>query len=234
MKFGPQRDAAGLGDVLLFTAICKHFPMQHTIQLYPEISRFRILFDHLANVEITEDVNVLKDVKNPSAHASVEKLRNFFGKTADTCNPLPLVLHFDIDAHEKAVNILEGIEKPVIFNPYCAKRWAHVRNMPKDVIDLALNQIKYNKQTPIGCYSSKNHQEVTGVKKEIIDLDLSTYIHLLRIVGEYFGTNTGDMHLAAAVGCKINCYNPPSQSVFNHINWLYKHPTVTNYKYHND
>lgn len=227
MKVGTQ--STGLGDILLYTSVFKHFPMQHTIQLLPEVSRFSVLFDHLAEVEITDQPSVLADVKYPITHASTEKLRNFFGSTADTCNNLPLVLHFDIDAHEKAVGILEGVNNPVIFNPYCAKHWSHLRNMPAPLVERTIAELKYEGKTPVGCYSSKNYQEVTGVNKEVIDLDLSTYIHLLRIAGEYVGTNTGDMHLAAAVGCKITCYNPPSEAVFNHKNWLYQHPTITNY-----
>lgn len=220
--------STGLGDILLFTGVLKYFPMQHTMQLLPEVARFSILFDGLAEIEITENILQLEDINYPSAHASTEKLRNFFGSLADTCNPLPLVLHFDIDAHEKAISILEGIDNPVIFNPYCAKHWSHVRNMPQKLVEEVVKKLKHEGKTPIGCYSSKNYQEVTGVQKEVFDLDLSTYIHLLRIVGEYVGTNTGDMHLAAGVGCKITCYNPPSQAQFNHKNWLYQHPTVKN------
>ena len=221
--------STGLGDILLFTGVLKYFPMQHTIQLLPEVSRFSILFDGLAKVEITENIQQFKDVNYPVTHASTEKLRGFIGSTADTCNPLPLVLHFDIDAHERAISILEGIKNPVIFNPYCAKHWSHMRNMPAKLSEIVVEELKYEGKTPIGCYSSKNYQEVTGVNKQVLDLDLSTYIHLLRIVGEYVGTNTGDMHLAAAVGCKITCYNPPSQSQFNHKHWLYNHPTVVNH-----
>lgn len=220
--------STGLGDILLFTGVLKYFPMQHTIQLLPEVARFSMLFDHIAEVEITENIEQFPDINNPSAHACIEKLRNFLGYLADTCNPLPLVLHFDIDAHEKAVGLLEGVENPVIFNPYCAKHWAHLRNMPQNLIDQTITALQEQGKTPIGCFSSKNYQEVTGINKEVLDLDLSTYIHLLRIVGEYVGTNTGDMHLAAAVGCKVTCFNPPSQAEFNHKNWIYKHPTVTN------
>ena len=221
--------STGLGDILLFTGVLKYFPMQHTIQLLPEVSRFDILFDHIANVEITDSPDKFPDIMNTVTHYGTAKLRNFMGSLADTCHPLPLVLHFDIDAHEKALSILDGIKNPVIFNPYCAKHWSHVRNMPSKLVDHVVAELQYEGKTPIGCYSSKNYQEVTGVKKEVLDLDLSTYIHLLRIVGEYTGTNTGDMHLAAAVGCKVTCYNPPSRPEFNHINWLYNHPTVTNH-----
>ncbi len=228
MKFGPKRDAAGLGDVLLLTAICKYFPMQHTIQLYPEYSRFSILFDHLANVEITEDVNILHEISSPTAHGATEKLRNFFGRMADSCNVLPLVLHFDTNAHQKALAILDGVEKPVIFNPFCSKHWAHVRDMPPDTIGFALRKMKESGKNAIGCYGADRYQNINGVSKEIFGLDLSTYIHLMRISGEYVGANTGDMHLAAAVGCKVTCFNPPSQAGFNHTNWLYKHPNITN------
>lgn len=220
--------STGLGDILLFTGVCKYFPMQHKMQLLPSVSRFSILFDHLAEVEITEDIQQFPDINYPSGHACAEKLRNFLGSMADKCNLLPLVLHFDIDAHEKALGILEGIENPVIFNPYCAKHWSHIRNIPEPLTKTIIHELQEQNKTPIGCYSTKNYQEITGVGKEIFDLDLSTYIHLLRIVGEYVGANTGDMHLAAAVGCKITCYNPHSQSEFNHKNWLYQHPTVTN------
>ena len=229
MKFGPQRDAAGLGDVLLLTSVCKYFPMQHTIQLWPELHRFSVLFDHLAHVEITEDVNILPNRSIPQAHGAVEKLRNFFGYTADTCNALPLVLHFDLDAHEQAISILKGIKDPVIFNPYCSPHWSHIRNMPEEYIKKCVEESQAKGKTLIGCFNSNNYKKVEGIDIEFFDLSLSTYIHLLRIVGRYVGANTGDMHLAAAVGCKVVCFNPPSQSCFNHVNWLYEHPNITNY-----
>jgi ADP-heptose:LPS heptosyltransferase len=229
MKFGPKRGSAGLGDVLLFTSICKYFPMKFTVQLYPEISRFAILFDHIAEVEITDFVNVLPDINNPSSHCSIEKLRNFFGKDADKFNHLPLVLHFNENSQKKALSILEGIKNPIVFNPFCSKRWSHIRNMPQEHIETTIKQFQTQGVTPIGCYHSDNYKKISGIDNQLIDLDLSVYIHLLRIAGQYVGSNTGDMHLAAAVGCKVYCFNPPSQPEFDHKNWLYNHPSITNF-----
>lgn len=227
MKFGTL--STGLGDIITFTSILKHFPMQHTMQLLPEIERFSIIFDGIANVEITNNINVLPDICSSDAHYSIQKLRNFFGPDADTCNILPHILHFNLQSHKKAIEIVGGMNKPVVFNPFCSKGWAHLRNLPDELIHNIILDLKSKGVNIIGCFSSKNSKEVKGLDKIVYDLDLSVYIHLLRITGMYVGCNTGDMHLAAGLGCLIDCYNPRNASGFNSNNWCYNHSTINNY-----
>jgi len=226
MKFGSTQ--TGLGDVLVFNAVMKHFPMQHTMQLQPNIERFKILFDHICKVEITDTPNFLEDLNRPITSCAGEKLRNFFGEDADHLDFRPNILHFDIEKQKEAANILSQYEKPVIFVPFCSKTWAHERNMPDQLIQSAITSIKDSGGSVILCSQSNNRKEIECVDEELINLDLSLYIHILRNAGAYVGCNTGDMHLAVGVGCDCSVFNPTKEDAFYKI-WCYKHPNVTNY-----
>jgi hypothetical protein len=221
----------GMGDVLIINAVAKHFPFKYKVQLKKGLERYGILFDHIAEVEFKEEdeIEVLPDLNNPLTHTCIEKLRNFFGRTADTLNILPNVLHFDIDSHKKALSLLEGLNKPVIFNPFCSKRWADVRNIPDDLIEEIVGDLNKDGNDIVGCFSSNNSKDISGLAKTYYDLDLSVYIHLLRICGYFVGCNTGDMHLSAGVSCQVVVYNPVKGRGFHPVNWCYNHRNVKNY-----
>lgn len=226
MKFSSKEN--GLGDLLLFTSIFKYFPLKYTMQIPVSAQRFHILFKGLAHVEITDNIQPLQDLGQPYEHCAVQKLRNFIGNYALKTNHLPLVLYFDEDKNEKAIKILLGKKNPVIINPCCSPKWAETRNMPKDSVKDLIGHLKRQGRDIIYCSNSENRMNLDSIAEEIVDLDLATYIHLLRNCGFYCGANTGDMHLAAAVGCKCVVYNPKSGGGFNQSNWCYDHPNITN------
>ncbi len=55
-RFGTNL-SCGLGDTLLLNAVCKNLDYKATMQLRPAQKRFAILFDKIADIEITENVN---------------------------------------------------------------------------------------------------------------------------------------------------------------------------------
>ena len=217
-KFGSP--TCGMGDLLLLTSICKYFPNKLTIQLPPNKQKYSILFDGLANIEITENIYELPSLG--SGHYSTKKLRNFFFNNAELLDNRPIVLYSDIESEKWSFEFLENKPNPVILVPNCSKEWASVRNMPKDIVEKNISNLKLNGFTPILMINKENKYE-TNYEHQLEDLELKKYICLLRRVGFYIGCNTGDEHLAIAVGCSTNVFQPKDGNGFYSIEWNYNH-----------
>lgn len=223
-KFGSS--SQGMGDNLFLTPILRYFPNQLTIQLPVEKKRFSILFDGLAQVEITNEINVIPDLGPCGEHYITRKLRNYFGDDAVLLDNRPLVLYSDIESERWADEYLKDKPKPAIFVPTCSPQWRSVRNIPEPIAQNIFNQIGDN-YTPIVCQSSANFLDIG--KHQLNDLDLKKYICLLRRVGLYFGANTGDEHLMTAVGGRTFIYQPEDHHLFVGSEWNYTHPNSTYY-----
>lgn len=216
----------GLGDSILLTAILKYFPNQITVQIPPQREKFSILFKDLANVEITNNINICSDLGNWGEHYATRKLRNFFGDQATLLDNRPLVLYSDIDSEIWASDYLKDKKNPVIFVPTCSKTWANIRNIPKNLAEEVFKSLE-KEYTPIVCQSSENFLNIGD--HQLIDLDLKKYICLLRKVGIYYGANTGDEHLMTAVGGTTVVFQPEDNEYFRSSEWNYSHPN-SNYK----
>lgn len=219
MKFGTK--STGLGDTLLLTSVCKYFPNKFVIQLDEKQARFKSLFFGLANVEICkkEDIFELKEIGDD--HYATRKLRNFFGEMADGLDNRPLVLYADMDSEKWAFEFLKDKPNPLIFVPTCSKQWSKIRDIPDDIVNELIDAFKKTNRSIIVCQSSSNYKNIGGI--DLIDLDLKKYISLLRRVGFYIGANTGDEHLATALGCKTVVYQPKDGNGFFSREWNYKH-----------
>lgn len=211
----------GLGDILLLTAVCKNLLARGekaTVVLPPQIQRFSILFDGLADVEIREPTSFTPDIGG--GHYATRKLRNFF-QDADLLDNRPLVLHSDPESEQWAEDFLQNKKGSIIFVPYCAKQWHHVRSFNLQKAVKCFDQLLEMGYQPIICESSNNPSLIRS-RENLIDLPLSKYISLLRRVGSYFGCNTGDFHLAAAVGAYCTVFQPQNHPLFNREEWDYK------------
>lgn len=220
----------GLGDVMLLTAVCKNLLARGelaTVILPPQIERFSILFDGLANVEIREPTSFTPDIGG--GHYATRKMRNFF-PDADLLDNRPLVLHSDPESEQWAEDYLSNNENPIIFVPHCAKEWHNIRSFSFErSINSIENLIKIGYQ-PIVCENSNNPVSISASRK-LTDLNLSKYISLLRKVGEYYGCNTGDFHLAVAVGASATIIQPKNNPLFNQTEWNYNSSTIKYYSY---
>jgi hypothetical protein len=217
-KFGSP--TSGMGDLLLLTSICKYFPNKLTIQLPSSKEKYSILFKGLANIEITECIYELPSLG--WGHYSTRKLRNFFSSSADLLDNRPLVLYSDIESEKWSFDYLKDKPNPVIVVPNCSKEWALVRNMPKTIVEENILNLKSNGFTPILIINKENKYE-TDYIHQLENLELKKYICLLRKIGLYVGCNTGDEHLAVAVGCSTNVFQPKDGNGFNSIEWNYRH-----------
>lgn len=212
----------GLGDNLLLTPILKYFPNQITIQLPLKNERFRILFENLAKVEITDELQLWPDLGPHGEHYATRKLRNFFGDSAIYLDNRPIVLYSDIESELWVNDYLKDKPNPVIFVPSCSKQWGSIRNIPLEIVNEILKNLKSSNATPIVCQSSNNYIDLG--EHQLNDLDLKKYICLLRKVGIYYGSNTGDEHLMTAVGGKTVVFQPQDNEYFCSSEWNYNHP----------
>lgn len=226
-KFGSS--SQGMGDNIFLTPILRYFPNQLTIQLPVEKKRFSILFEGLAEVEITNDINIIPDLGPCGEHYTTRKLRNYFGDYATILDNRPIILHSKIESEIWAAEYLLDKPNPVVFVPTCSPAWKEVRNIPVDLAQNIFQNLKAAGFTPIVCQSSANFLDIG--EHQLNDLDLSKYISLLRQVGFYAGANTGDLHLAIGVGAKAVCYEPQSHSLFQTSEWRYFHPNITYYSW---
>jgi hypothetical protein len=224
-KFGSS--TSGLGDLLLLTSICKYFPNKFTIQLPTNKEKYSILFQNLANIEITNDIFDLPDIG--SGHYATRKLRNFFPDNAEDLDNRPLVLYTDEDSERWADAFLKSIANPIIFTPHCSKEWATVRNIP---VNLSIEIQKMIKDADLNCITMINleNEYKEQCENKLENLDLKKMICLFRKVGMYIGCNTGDEHLAVSVGAKTIVYQPSNNPLFNPVEWNYSHAD-SNYIY---
>lgn len=223
MKFGTK--SLGLGDILLLTSVCKYFPNNITIQIDKDKNRFGCLFYGLAKVEFLDNKDIVELPNLGGGHYSTRKLRNFFGSISKGLDNRPLVLYSDMESEQWAFDFLKDKPNPVIFVPTCSKQWANIRNIPDTIVLNILHNLKEKGHTPIICQSSNNKKDIEGIN--LIDLDLKKYICLLRRSGIYYGANTGDEHLATAVGCKTFVFQPKDSEFFSSSEWNYNHLNST-------
>lgn len=221
-KFGSS--SQGMGDNLFLTPILRYFPNQLTIQLPVEKKRFSILFDGLAQVEITNEISIIPDLGPCGEHYATRKLRNYFGDYATILDNRPIILHSKIESEIWAAEYLLDKPNPVIFVPTCSPQWATIRNLPVKLAHSVYAELKAKGYTPIVCQSSSNFLDIG--EHQLNDLDLSKYICLLRQAGEFVGANTGDFHVAVGVGARATCIEPESHSLFQTSEWRYKHQNI--------
>lgn len=224
MKFGSK--TSGLGDTLLLSSCCRYFPNEFTIQLPKGKERFAYLFQGLADVEIVEkkDIIPIPDLGEP-AHYATMKLRNFFGEVADGMDNRPLCLYSDPESEKFASEFLKDKKNPVIFVPTCSPTWKEVRNIPLNLAHQIYNSLVKNGFTPIVCQSSANFLNIG--ENQLTDLDLRSYICLMRRVKIVHTANTGDETLATSLGCNVTCYQPQDHQWFQGWQWNFNHPNNT-------
>lgn len=221
-------DQHGLGDTLMLTSLAKNITEPVTVQLPKKVERFSILFDKLAVVEVIDDDKFrgYRKTSNFGCGPYVrQKLRGFFRNEAEYMDIRPLVLHTKPSSELWAAEYLLDKPNPVIFVPTCSPQWASVRNLPVKLAHSVYAELREKGFTPIVCQSSSNFLDIG--EHQLTDLDLSKYICLMRQVGFMVGANTGDEHLATAVGCKIIIYQPEDHSLFSSSEWNYIHPNST-------
>lgn len=214
----------GMGDIIMLNSVFKYLRGQYVVQLPKCKEKYKIFFDGIAEVEITDSPQCLQDLGY--GHYSTRKLRNFFGDHADFLDIRPTIMYSDMESEQWAAETLKDIKNPVIFVPTCAIGWKELRSIPVELALGLLEHLKESGLTPIVCQASEYKYDI---KNHICieDLDIKKYVCLMRRVGFYIGANTGDMHLAVGVGAKTVVYQPRASELFSPVGWCYVHPSVT-------
>jgi len=223
MKISSPAHAMGLGDNLLLTPILRAIPNRLTVQLPMEQSRFSILFHGLANVELCQPSELVPVQDTGDGPYARRKLRTFFGSDAENMDIRPIVLYSDPDSESWVAEYLKDKPNPVIICPFVSKKWSNVRDLPMDIAQEIIYGAKLKGQTPIVVQSDSNVQWPCDT---LDNLELRKLICLLRKVGRFDGANTGVMHLAVAVGCLVNVYEPEDGPLFTSGEWRYESPSI--------
>lgn len=216
----------GLGDTLILTSVCRHLINKLTVQIPAEQSRFAILFEGLANVEICQEKDLLPLQDTGDGHYALTKLRTIFGSDAENMDIRPLVLYSDRDSEAWATDYLKDKPNPVIVCPFVAKQWSQVRDLPLNIAEEIIHGAKLRGQTPIVIQSNSSHKWSCDT---LNDLELRKLICLMRKAGFYAGANTGLYPLAIALGCMVECYQPQDNEYFQSYQWCYSHPTIKHF-----
>jgi hypothetical protein len=200
------------------------------------MERFAVFVNGIADIEIVKDMpyhellrkgNSLPDIGR--GHYTIRKLRNYFGNKAEILDIRPMILYSDMESESWVNDYLKDKPSPVIIAPMCSPNAKDIRGMKEELTINLINQLQNSGHTPILCLSSSYDYNVK-INNTLKDLCIKKYICLLRRVGVYFGANTGDFHLAVAVGALANVFQPKyDPSKFDPEEWCYNHPSITYY-----
>ncbi len=210
IELGPQLDADGLGDTLAITPLAAALGKKATMCLPKSMERFAPLFDGLCQTKITEDC---PRFPNPGKERFIESKLRMFGIRCENAKTVPVI---KLKGIEKAhagnwVKPLRGLDKPLlIFHTTCSKEWSHVRSRPREWFE------------PIRVELSKHF---TLVNESPATLAIRTLAARYSRIGLYFGVNTGNWHLAMAVGCKCLVVDADECDGYNPALWRYDLPS---------
>lgn len=214
--FGTSPDSSALGDVLLLTSLCKHVESP-IVELTPSANkRFGSLFNGIAKVIETNNPKITKDI---GSGTFVERKLRSIG--LENYDPLPKI-KISKEEEDWARKIISQYKNPIIFVANTSKRHKHIRECNPEIWNTIIEEISKTRTIiQFGLSQNFTNFENTVVCK---DLDIRKTAALYSIVKEYFGVDTGDMHLMLSVGGTVNVLVPRSNNEYNHECWHYKSP----------
>jgi ADP-heptose:LPS heptosyltransferase len=192
---GTNPNLSGLGDVLLLTAVCKHFP-NLTIQLNPDYEKFVFLFEGICEkIELTLLPVHTKGIGSGTYSKRMCAELGYYGD--DT---IPFI-YTDTEKFEQAKQKIKHIKNPIAVKINCSNKWKHIREYNFEYVKNHIQKLISMGYTPIQFGISDNYTHIDGCIP-MIDLNLEDLAALYKAIGLYFGTDTGDFHLMLAVGGK--------------------------------
>lgn len=146
---------------------------------------------------------------NPGKERFIEHKLRMFGLPCENGKTVPVI---KLDHGEKVqagkwVGSLKAKKPLLIFHTACAPQWSHVRSRPEEW------------WKPIREALSEKFDLVGDSKTP-----LRTLAARYRAVGRYFGVNTGNWHLAMAVGCKCLVVDADACEGYDPSLWRYSLP----------
>lgn len=107
---------------------------------------------------------------------------------------------------------------PIILKVNCAKRWAHLRETDSKKWQDLVSGVQPRTVIQIGIGS--HFTPLNGTVK-ILNSDIRKMAALMKAVGVYVGVDTGEMHMAMAIGCKCFVARPKDCSDYPYSMWQY-------------
>lgn len=192
---GANPNSSGLGDVLLLTAVCKHFPGL-VVQLHPDYEKLAFLFDGLCDrVELTTQPKHTRGIGEGTFSKRMCAELGYYGD--DT---VPFIFT-NSEKFQQAKEKIKNIKNPIAVKINCSNRWKHVREYNFEYVKQEIQKIISAGYTPIQFGITDNYTPVEGCI-QMPDLNLEDLAAMYKAIGLYFGTDTGDFHLMLAVGGK--------------------------------
>lgn len=213
MKIGTPITSSGMGDVLLLTAICRH-KRDCVVELHPSAQKFSCFFDNICeSVSITDNPLVTPDIGDDTFLERKLRACGLEGKLA-----MPYV-ELSLKDKQESFNLIKKYKNPIILVTNCSVRWRHVREINPEIWQNIIYKLK-EKYTFLQFGISDNFTpfEYTLHFK---DLELKEQMMYYYSCGNYLGVDTGDRHLASALGCKTTVVCPNEGNGYFYKDWHY-------------
>jgi hypothetical protein len=207
----------GMGDILLLTAVAKHFP-DCTVQLQPSAAKFSRFFRNISKeIIITQKVEPLKECGG--GHYALRKLR------ALGCENKCYLPYVDVTEQEKlyGLELIKNYKNPIVFVANSAKQWKFDREPKPTFLQPIIDKLSQT-HTILQFGISDNFTEYKNTIP-IIDISIEDLIAYYSAIGKFFGIDTGDTHLMLAVGGYCEVFIPRPKFRMPET-WNYNSPKI--------
>jgi len=213
MKIGTPNDAKGLGDTLLLTGICR-YKRDCIVELHPSCEKFSFFFNG-----ICESINLTQTpTRTPHVGSGTFLERKMNACGIHNKKPLPLVI-LSKDEQKEAKQKIKNFKNPLIISVNCSKKWKHVREFDVEKWNKITDSLK-DDYTLLQFGISDNFTKIDHTIP-FVDLSLLEMCKYFFGVGKYLGVDTGDRHLAIALGCETTILHPNDHNNYRASNWHY-------------
>lgn len=211
----------GIGDNLIFTPIFNSIPTKFEMLDHPKCRNV---------AKLIEDISIIEFVKNPvTCPENTLKSFNIILKKLHGLNlevsPIPRINIKDTDINW-AHNFISKYDNPIIFvgdnngNHDPNDSVAKYRVPEKNFLQNCVNQL--SKTYTVLHFGLSNKMTCFDNVIRIEDLEITKLAACYKIIGKYFGIDTGDYWLTIATGGKAEVICPDTIPFYNHDEWHLK------------
>ena len=212
MRIGTGQ-SSGMGDILLLTAICKHFP-DCDVELLTGLERFGRFFEGQSkSITYTDHPVDLPNLGN--GHYAKCKL-NSVGLRNHCYLP-----HVVVSEEERAVGeeLIEYRESVMALVANTSPKWKEQREVSTEYWENFVRLIKEERDVTVLQFGvSSNFTPIKGTIP-IVDLSIQDLICAYSVIGEMASVDTGDRHLMLA--CGGISWVARRQTYKDHHRWTY-------------
>lgn len=210
----------GMGDILVLTAVAKHFP-ECSVHLQTKAKKFSRFFENISkDITITDNIIPTPDIGG--GHYALRKLRALGHE--DKCY-LPYVYVSEEEKNE-GIQLVQQYKNPIAFVANSAKEWKFDREPPYPFFQSLIDDLSKS-HTVLQFGISDNFTKYENTIP-IVDISIDMLIKYYSAIGKFFGVDTGDTHLMLAVGGVCDVFIPKPKFRMPEA-WNYDHPRIKYY-----